>query len=110
MVLADIENFRDIDGNIWPGMEKNFSGNWDIKEIKKQAADGSMQELVFVPDSAQEEFAKQQKTDAALDAIPKCTAEYVEEEMQKTGASAEEVINDYIAIVEKLLKDGEVPE
>ena len=110
MILAGIENFKDIDGSMWPGMEENFSGEWDVKEVKRKVADGSIQELVFVPDLAQEELAKQQRTDAALDAIPKCTAQYVEEEIKRTGATAEEVINDYIAIVEKLLKDGEVPE
>jgi hypothetical protein len=30
--------------------------------------------------------------------------------MERTGATAEEVINDYIAIVDQLLKDGEIPE
>ena len=110
MVLADIENFKDIDGSVWPGMEDNLSGSWDIKEVKKKLADGNIQELVFVPDAEQEKYEKMQKTEAALDAIPACTVEYVEEEMKRTGATAEEVINDYIAIVERLLKDGEVPE
>lgn len=114
--LADIEElkmdeeFKELDSSTWPGAEENLSGDWEVRSIKRQEADGSEHEYLFVPDADQEEFMKGKRTEAALDAIPECTVEYVQAEMERTGATAEEVINDYIAIVDQLLKDGEIPE
>ena len=104
------EEFKELDESIWPGAEENLAGDWQAEKIEKVDENGSVKEYLFIPDSDQESYVQAKKIEAALNVVPECTVEYVKAEMERTGATAEEVINDYIAIVEQILKDGDIEE
>ena len=111
--LAEIENFK-LDEEIRRLEEIPFEGLPDpnkkvkFKKVIKRFKDGSQKEFLFVPSEPEKEVDPNE-VQAILDSLPECNEEYVRSEMERTGASVEEVIAKYLAMIELVVDNGEIP-
>ena len=110
--LNEIEDFKreeemkNLDETYFEGLDDAFIDNENTKTVIKKSEDGKVTEYLFVPDGGEDETLLERQIDAAVENIPECTPEYVSSEMERTGASAEEVIADYISLVEMLIDEN----
>lgn len=81
-----------------------------LRKVVKRMPDGSEKEYLFVPDGTEDETYVARCAEAVLKSLPECNEEYVRSEMERTGASAEEVIAYYLALVESVAESGEIPD
>ncbi len=80
------------------------------KKIIKRKADGTEEEYLFVPDGKPDETYITRCAEAVLNVLPDCNEEFIRAEMEKTGATVEEVIAYYLALVESVVEDGTIPD
>ncbi len=102
------EEFREIDEEIWPGAEENLAGDWAGVNMVVEGENGEQQDVLFVPSSDGDEIKDELMKRAALDSLPELTKEYIEAEVARTGESAEDIIKDYIAMVEQIMQNGKI--
>ena len=107
--LKEEEEMAEIDNTQFDDMEEP-DAEYTTKTVIKRAEDGSQKEFMFVPDDTEDDTLEARRIQAIMDNLPVCDEEYIRAEMEKTGASPEEVVADYLALIDVIIENGEIPE